>query len=222
MMFNFFRKKPNEYVKTLKAAEKAKQYARSIIVKGSTQLENNKLNQEHFDHLRKGVEGSTFSKLEGLGIKDIIDIETERRIQNHENPVLATYNSIISVTSKYSLGNCHELAVQALDYILRYAPEINAEVYTIEGGDHVFLVLNRDPYSKAEDPSNWGDNAVICDPWADEAYPAKDCSTRLKNFYIDKNKNQNKIEDYNPNKHFLMPSGYFNTTIIRSESLNLT
>jgi hypothetical protein len=216
-MFNFFRKKYESH-RILKIGKAANKYARSQIIKGGTQLENNKLDPDYLHHLKKGVEeGSKVPGWKGFGVKDIIEDEAQRRVKKGEKPAFAYYNSIISVTSKYSLGNCNELAVQALDYILRHAPDISAEVYKIEGGDHAFLVLNRDPSSAAEDPNTWGPNAVICDPWTNEneVYPAKECFTRLKSYYWDENENCHKTERYDPEKHFLMPSEYFNTIILR-------
>jgi hypothetical protein len=214
-MFSFFKK--DSYTKTLEAAQKANLHAKSIILKGYTQLESSYLDSNYSDHLRKGISGSDFSKIEGIGICDIIDEQINYRLKNGESGILAQFNSMLTVSAKFSLGNCDVLALHALDYIVRNFPTIEAELYKIGEGDHVFLVLNRNRNSEAHDPTTWGINAVICDPWANEVYPAKDCLIRLKNYVRDIKENKNKTEPYHPEKHFLMSYENNNTTVLRSE-----
>lgn len=121
----------------------------------------------------------------------------------------------IQATSKYSLGNCAELALQALDHVLNTLhADMNAEIYLIHGGDHVFLVMNRDPRSNPQDPATWGDAAVICDPWADKVYRASDYLSQLKNFYSFRG--QNYTENFDANEHVLLPFGDFNTTYLHN------
>lgn len=216
-MFSFLFQEPDGCAKTLLIAEKAKSYARSIILKGHTQIENNALTPEYFNHLRKGTKGEEFAGMEGLGTSDIATEEALRRSRNGESDILAVYNSKLGVSYKFSLGDCDDLALHALDYIVRHVPEMEAELYRIKGGDHVFLVLNRDPDSAVDDTSKWGANAVICDPWANEVYPAKDALTRLRNFYFNEKEMKNCTEPYDPDHHFLMPYRDFNTRTLRQE-----
>lgn len=38
--------------------------------------------------------------------------------------------------------------------------------------DHVFLVIGRDPHSRADDSTTWGFNTVICDAWSGRVFSA--------------------------------------------------
>jgi len=193
----------------LQYAIEAKDYARDQIRKGSTQLENNVLSNEYFDYLETGVGDE-------LGTRGLAKQQATRKIDSDpldKNELSSYYESMISTTSKFSIGNCTELAIQALDYVLSHLfssnIKINAEVYLISGGDHVFLVLNRDPWSNPQDPKTWGENAVICDPWANKVFKASDYLSELKNFHRVNRKNS--VEDFNPSKHVLVPYPNFNT-----------
>lgn len=88
----------------------------------------------------------------------------------------------VDMAKKYSVGNCTEIALIAMEYIATHDDKISAELFEIAGGDHVFLVVNRDPKSDSHDPLTWGDSAYICDPWANKVYPAKEYLKELKNF----------------------------------------
>jgi hypothetical protein len=215
-MLRFCQRKSSDYDKALQIGQQAIKYARSQVVFSSTQPENTTHNSMQQKHLIKGIVGSKASGWSGCGIRDMISQQSEERFNQGERPILCAYKSVIAVTSKYSLGNCEELATLVLHYILLNAPGVYAETYEIREGDHQFVVLNRDPYSKADDPSTWG-NAIICDPWANEAYSANECVGRLKTYHWDQQENLHKTELYNPKKHILMPSLYFNTSILRSE-----
>ncbi|MDI9818037.1 MULTISPECIES: hypothetical protein [unclassified Legionella] len=161
----------------LKLGNLAKDYARTQIVHGCSQIENNALPVEYFEALNNAVLkqmraliSQTFSDPHRLLPDDIYD-----------------YEKTVIVSSKYSLGNCHELAFQAMDYLLttNQVCSINAEIIEIDGekGDHVFWVIDRDLKSNLNDITSWGTNAVICDPWSNEVYPASEYKSKLKTFY---------------------------------------
>lgn len=78
------------------------------------------------------------------------------------------------------VGNCGELALFAFDYVLRTYPTVRAEVVQMVNGNHVFVVIGRDPASDINDPSTYGENALICDALEREVYLAKDYRTKLK------------------------------------------
>lgn len=201
-------------VETLTYANEAIKHARDQIRKGSTQLENNNLKETYFEYLHRGIKGKADSG--EIGIREVTHQQVADRLEvsPYKDRRLAHYESIISTTSKYSLGNCFELAVQALNFILQNAPlHLNAEVYEIQNGDHVILVLNRDQNSNPQDPATWGKNAVICDPWSNKSYKASEYLVHLKNFYRKDNKNH--VEPYNPKKHVLIPSANFNSNLLR-------
>ncbi len=184
----------------------ANDHARSIIKLGSTQIENNMLALKDYVSLYDAI-GSKSKGLRG----EIKSQKQKNRLEPDED--VAFYESVIAWTIMKQLGNCLELAIQALDYIISIiASSINAEVFRIKGGDHVFLVLNRDPKSKVEDPTTWGEAAVICDPWNAKVYEAKYYRSELKNFYVKEIKNEkhkiigykNYIEDFKKHKLVLV------------------
>lgn len=70
----------------------------------------------------------------------------------------------------------------ALEYIVLNKPHLNAEIYDIATGDHTFLVIGRPKESDAHDPSTWGEQAYICDPWADTVYPTSEYLSKTKAF----------------------------------------
>lgn len=152
-------------------ADEACKYARSFIVKSYTSLETNKLNFSARNQLRSGIKK--------------IRAEVRNSPTNHQFADNATYKFFLQneYTRKYSLGNCIEYTLLALEYVLNHADsEVRAEAFQINNGDHVFLVINRKPYSSLSDPMRWGDNAYICDPWANEVYPAHEYEEKLKNY----------------------------------------
>jgi hypothetical protein len=195
----------------IQLAEKAKMYARDRIIIGSTQLKNNELAEAYFQAHLVAV-----GEIGGRGIRDVGNEEAYEKIALNPlvNPFLARYESHISTSAKHLTGNCFELALQALDYVINHSGDdgICAEMYQITGGDHVFLVLNRGPGSNPKDPATWESNAVICDPWSNLVYPARNYLSQLKNFY--RNDKKNYIEDFDPNRHSLAPFA-FNTNQIR-------
>ncbi|KTD46204.1 hypothetical protein [Legionella quateirensis] len=188
-------------------AQLACDYSRSYILMGSTQLVNNSylaiqkysLNRAIFD-LRYACRESRLYALE-------IDKAIKR------------FYDTIELCKKYSLGNCYELALMALDYVVHFAPQVEAEVYTITGGDHALLVIGKEKNSHPNKPETWGNNAYICDPWANEIYPALHYKSRTKNFYrtVDSQSGTyiNHIQNFNPLRHSLSPMKDANTHHIR-------
>lgn len=80
-------------------------------------------------------------------------------------------------------GNCTEktaiavmwleaVGVRRLDFM---------ELNTHNNIDHTFAVIGRVRASADSDPSTWGADAVVCDPWHDygKVYPAADIETRM-------------------------------------------
>lgn len=192
---------------TLIIGQKACQYASRQILHGCTDLKNNEL---EFEYYRSHVFGIVH-----LRSRVNKEVKIAQNIDALFLPLmLREYDNRVLMSSKYSLGNCHELAYQALDYILQNeAEDLNADVFKISGGDHVFVVLNKDPKSDCQNPGKWGPGAVICDPWAKKVFPAQDYLSKLKNykgknFFISvaelvNGKSWNRIEDFNPSKHRL-------------------
>jgi hypothetical protein len=183
-------------------------YAREYILKGITQLVNNTFDEAQRAALNQAV-FDLRDKAEEYG-----DYELEFK------NILHKFYKTIELCKKFSLGNCGELTLMALDYVVNYAPEtINAESYYIVGGDHVFLVVGRDPDSDPKKPETWGEHAYICDPWSNAVYHASEYQTKTKNYYRIVHPTgdyTNYIQDFNPDKHSLEPHCGYSATEIRT------
>jgi hypothetical protein len=184
-------------------ARNACNYSRAFIYKGSTQLINNCLNKLQ----REALDRAIWSLRNFCGVFPEYGLEINEKIQ--------TFYHTIAACKKYSLGNCYELALMALYYVLKYCPNSNAEVYSIEGGDHAFLVIGRNASSDPSKPSTWGNKVYICDPWANEVYLASEYLTKTKNYYSHWWYGTNHIEDFNCKKHSLLPIPFRNTKYLR-------
>jgi len=93
---------------------------------------------------------------------------------------------LIKNTRMLRSGNCTEYAMLAFNYLRKtITTGTNIEMLSIEGGDHVFVVIGRckdfPAFAKGED-----DNAVICDPYSlreeNRVYPAGEIRKRLHCF----------------------------------------
>lgn len=72
---------------------------------------------------------------------------------------------------KFSWGNCESKAALAFIYLGKNGVT-PIEMMSV-GDDHILLVLGRDQKSKIKDLSTWGKEAIVCDPWANDAYGAQ-------------------------------------------------
>jgi hypothetical protein len=190
------------------AARNAKNYARSFILEGSTQLINNSYDIDKKKSLYKAI----IDLRKHFQIHPISWLEFDKAIFN--------FYHVIERSKKFSIGNCYEMALLALDYVAHQTPSVNAEVYQILGGDHVVLVVGRKKESDRGKPETWGDETYICDPWSDSAYPASEYLSKTKNFYRSYRDNEtgnytNNIQDFNPAFHTLSPRVPENTDYIR-------
>ena len=79
----------------------------------------------------------------------------------------------------HKVGTCSEYSDLVLNFLSKQ-PVNSAEVVSIIDGDHVFVVINRDLNSDINSPEKWGDQAIICDAWANDCYPATEIYKQLK------------------------------------------
>lgn len=191
-----------------RTAQEACRYARAFILKGYTQLAANSYDAYQRRALYKAVKDLRISTQE----YPLYSVEIDKEIQ--------FFNENINKCKKFSLGNCHEMALMALDYVIRYAsPSLNAEVYRIKGGDHVFLVVGRKKGSNPKKPLTWGKDAWICDPWSNKVYPASEYLSQTKNYYFSQKSAgdfSNHLEDFNQRKHELTPIPFQNAEYLRT------
>lgn len=191
-------------------ASAACSYSRKFILKGNTQLINN-----------------TYDRSQRLALnKAITDLRTVctdyPEFSLEVNRGYEQFYFSIAQSKKLSIGNCYEMAIMALDYVVQQAPaSVNAEVYSIEGGDHIFLVVGRAKNSDPHMPETWGEGAYISDPWSNSVYPASEYLNKTKNYYStepegDPEDYRNHIEDFNKNRHVLTPVPLENTEYLRN------
>lgn len=183
----------------LAIAQQSADYANTKITQSSNKTPNNE------------IDDTLVEKWKNVRNKFKYKHHYFRFIRNKEN--VAKFETEVTLSAKNKIGNCQVLTFQSLDYILNNYPTICAEAYWIDGGDHAFLVLNRKPYSDPANPDTWGDNAVICDPWANEhqVYPSAEYKTKLRNFCLNLEKRKLGTEPFNPRKHKLKPYTGFST-----------
>lgn len=188
-------------------ADLACRYSKAFILKGFTQLENNTYHQSQRRALYQAV----------MGLRDLCG--KRPNFSSEINVKYQQFHRTIEICKKLSLGNCYEMALMALDYVLRFAPpSVYAEVYLIEGGDHVFLVLGREKNSTASKPETWGKEAYICDPWSDRIYPASEYLTQTKAYRFSPKLSgdySNHLENFNTYWHKLSPAPFLNTDYLR-------
>lgn len=193
----------NEWV-----AREACDYARSIILKSSNQA----INQQYDDLQRVALSKGLSDLRENLFQQPEFILEDNQGIRN--------YYEIIAKARKFSLGNCTELALFALEHVVDIAPGVNAEYYHIKGGaDHAFIVIGRPIDTNPNKPETWGDSTFICDPWANKVYPA---SKYLQELKIDFFENRSGIsfiirtEDFDPKLYQLTTLPSINSRMIRN------
>lgn len=85
-----------------------------------------------------------------------------------------------SAVKAFNAGNCHELCYVALNRLRELDPSHNAELFLVQNGNHVFIVLDRNPESDANDYRTWGQKAVVVDPFSNTAFPANLLEDELK------------------------------------------
>jgi hypothetical protein len=191
---------PNEAL-----AQSAQEYARLQIKEASTYLD---LEDEKRMELEQAIEEMRKQSKESGYYLSRVD------------PVLKHFEERIDNCHKLHIGNCHELALMGLYYILNTNPNTLAEVFCIQGGDHVFLVIGRKIPSDASDPDTWGPDAFFCDPWSQKVYPPKDHLQKTKNF-MTTNENgvvKNSTEPFDPDKHILKPIAIQNSLLYKDKA----
>ena len=183
-------------------AKAAKKYAREIILEGTTALKNNSYDAEKKRAIKKLME-----QFDLAAQKDpAFSLEFDENNEPFHR---------IKVCKELSFGNCYEQALLALDYVINEAPQVSAEIYCIRGGDHCFLVIGREKNSDPDRPETWGDQAYICDPWANAVYPASSYLSKLRNYVQTKNPLDgtviNNTEAFDSSRHQLTPIKNQNT-----------
>ena len=93
---------------------------------------------------------------------------------------VARFRQVAEITMRTGAGNCNEQSIVAFMFLYDRGLRPLAWMH-LTNGKHAFVVLGRTPKSGI-DPTEWGDAAVVCDPWNNEAYalPAAQASSILQ------------------------------------------
>lgn len=115
-------------------------------------------------------------------------IATLKKIRKMRAQILRRFDEstaverVARIAKKYRAGNCYEYAYFCLNLLKKIEPGLDAEIFTLNSGDHGFLVIDRNPTSSPDNPATWGESAVVCDAWSGEVYQGEDILHRLKDF----------------------------------------
>lgn len=122
---------------------------------------------------------------------------------------LFSFKDASEIRASYALqrevANCAELADLVYVSLKRKGFGSSCEIVQITNGDHVFNVIDRLPGSNLNDPTTWGENALVADAWSGDVYRASELSLRLKaySFVTYKQKEQYYLAPFNPYFHKL-------------------
>ena len=75
-------------------------------------------------------------------------------------------------------GNCGEQAAIAMVDLARNHRLMPLEYMARTNADHAFVVIGRPRNSSLGDHTTWGENCVICDPWAKDAFISSEIMER--------------------------------------------
>jgi hypothetical protein len=173
---------------TLKLATFVANQARTVIKKCETNIDFNKYSE--------GEKLDLHDKIQLMRLKT--GIVLYKSFQD--------VKTMAEVTRKHGYGNCGEYAALTMDTLKNIEPGLRVEIFFEAGGNHGFVVIDREKSSDPLNPSTWGDDAVICDAWSGEVYPAIEGLWRLRscnNFVFPNKDRYNHIPSYNPRCHVL-------------------
>ncbi|MBR2068706.1 MAG: hypothetical protein IJ877_02980 [Candidatus Gastranaerophilales bacterium] len=88
--------------------------------------------------------------------------------------------------------NCGECSSLLKDILNRkgidaqniYFYTTNADGQRVNKAEHVFTVINLAPDAFISDPSTWGEDAIVCDAWADICMKTPDALNFYRNFFL--------------------------------------
>lgn len=78
-----------------------------------------------------------------------------------------------SIALTQRAGNCDEQMCLTLLFLLTQQC-YDLRIIEMDGGDHTFVAIGLPPYCDLSKPETIPEDAVICDSWANEYYPAKE------------------------------------------------
>ena len=156
---------------------------------------NSFVNTKILAHYKSPGYENLIDKLFVLSAKYSDNITSIRRnLREHKR--FESFSQFISVLKSIFISkgyaNCGELNYVLKDKFLKN--NINAHMVCMQtfykksankvyGKDHSFLVFNLSRNSKLDDPTTWGNKAIIADAWCNIVMPAYDALNYYKDFF---------------------------------------
>ncbi len=163
------------------------------VKKSSSTLRKNLLQaKEIIQHVKKAIPYCNNFPLRSKAIQNI-DPRSFEELHNHNKEVFDSmqrmdisnngqkyYESVANLAETFGVGTCPHMAAVGCKYGKKRG--YNVEIFSIEKGDHVFLVIGWDPKTDSDDYRFWGSDIVICDPWSGDFYPASELTKHLRDW----------------------------------------
>lgn len=145
-------------------------------------------NAVNLEHARANMNHLIFE-----GVKTWRDIDEERLLHRLDAAI-----------KSQKAGNCYEFSFYTQSFFAKQG--IKSEVFRIRGeqeDNHIFLIINRDPTSPAEDFHQWNDDALLVDPYLKKVYLASEIPNRLESCSYDSESNRVSYIPFDPIQHKL-------------------
>lgn len=180
-----------ELKENLRIAKKIISQVRTLIPFSENYFQRSKIFRSNFDE--------AFLKRKS----ELIQTSFDSMVDIFEEITGIDFETTSEVAQKYKIGNCTELSIVGQECGQKMA---STEIYDIQNGNHVFLVIGRDAKSLPWDYKNWGLNAVVCDSWSGACFPA----SKIEEYLMDYDDNieldginHTKVKLFDPTKQFL-------------------
>lgn len=104
---------------------------------------------------------------------------------HHQQPSMKMLEPIIAYIEEFEGGNCLESCLWIFKFLSQCTElqKSSIELIRFTNADHVFVVLDRSPYSNISNPVTWGDTSVVCDGLTGKVFPAKYFDTQKMYYY---------------------------------------
>ena len=94
-------------------------------------------------------------------------------------PVPSWLRGMAAKAKATGCGNCGEQAAVAFVYLYEQIHAKPLDYMARTNADHAFVVIGRMRQSRIDDYTTWGNDAVVCDAWDDQVYPAREIPTKM-------------------------------------------
>ena len=163
--------------KNLRIANSAKEHVRAMLKNGSNAVPDARLSEA------EALEMNTFVTL--YPVTKIGVLAMENKIGNRKeviggHPYLFVQMADVAkvnaeVLKAFGYGHCGVQATAAYCFLQEMGLQIPIEIcevpYEGSANGHQLVVIGRRPDSDPNNMQTWGEDAVVCDPWANKVYP---------------------------------------------------